>query len=47
MDNLTHYLYTFLKAKVLDLVCGKGRHSTESIRFDVLGADPEKIVLLK
>lgn len=27
MDNLTHYLNLPEKAKVLDLACGKGRHS--------------------
>ena len=41
MDNLTHYLNLPEKAKVLDLACGKGRHSIylNQLGFDVLGAD--------
>ncbi|MFE3866658.1 class I SAM-dependent methyltransferase [Flavobacterium sp. LS2P90] len=41
MDNITHYLNLPEKAKVLDLACGKGRHSIylNQIGFDVLGAD--------
>ncbi|SDW35894.1 class I SAM-dependent methyltransferase [Flavobacterium degerlachei] len=41
MDNLTHYLNLPEKAKVLDLACGKGRHSIylNQLDFDVLGAD--------
>jgi 2-polyprenyl-3-methyl-5-hydroxy-6-metoxy-1,4-benzoquinol methylase len=40
MDN-THYLNLPEKAKVLDLACGKGRHSIylNQLGFDVLGAD--------
>lgn len=41
MDNLTHYLNLPEGAKVLDLACGKGRHSIylNQLGFDVLGAD--------
>jgi SAM-dependent methyltransferase len=41
MDNLTHYLNLPEEAKVLDLACGKGRHSIylNSLGFDVTGAD--------
>ncbi|WP_163399140.1 class I SAM-dependent methyltransferase [Flavobacterium fluviatile] len=41
MDNLTHYLNLPDKAKVLDLACGKGRHSIylNQLGYDVLGAD--------
>lgn len=41
MDNLTHYLNLPEKAKVLDLCCGKGRHSIylNQLGFNVLGAD--------
>lgn len=41
MDNLTHYLNLPEKSKVLDLACGKGRHSIylNQLGFDVLGAD--------
>lgn len=41
MDNLTQYLNLPEKAKVLDLACGKGRHSIylNQLGFDVLGAD--------
>ncbi len=41
MDNLTHYLNLPEKAKVLDLCCGKGRHSIylNQLGFDVIGAD--------
>ncbi len=41
MDNLTHYLNLPENAKVLDLACGKGRHSIylSQLGFDVLGAD--------
>ena len=41
MDNLTHYLNLPEQAKVLDLACGKGRHSIylNQLGFDVLGAD--------
>ena len=41
MDNLTHYLNLPEKAKVLDLCCGKGRHSIylNQLGYDVIGAD--------
>lgn len=41
MDNLTHYLNLPEKAKVLDLACGKGRHSIylNQLGYDVVGAD--------
>lgn len=41
MDNLTHYLNLPEKAKVLDLACGKGRHSIylSQLGFNVLGVD--------
>ena len=41
MDNLTHYLNLPEKANVLDLACGKGRHSIylNQLGYDVLGAD--------
>lgn len=41
MDNLTRYLNLPEKAKVLDLACGKGRHSIylNQLGFDVVGAD--------
>ena len=41
MDNLTHYLNLPEEAKILDLACGKGRHSIylNSLGFDVTGAD--------
>jgi 2-polyprenyl-3-methyl-5-hydroxy-6-metoxy-1,4-benzoquinol methylase len=41
MDNLTHYFNLPEKAKVLDLACGKGRHSIylNQLGFDVIGAD--------
>jgi SAM-dependent methyltransferase len=41
MDNLTQYLNLPEKAKVLDLACGKGRHSIylNQLGFDVIGAD--------
>jgi SAM-dependent methyltransferase len=41
MDTLTHYLNLPEKAKVLDLACGKGRHSIylNQLGFDVIGAD--------
>ncbi|MBK0368872.1 class I SAM-dependent DNA methyltransferase [Flavobacterium agrisoli] len=41
MDNLTHYLNLPEKAKVLDLACGKGRHSIylSQLGYEVLGAD--------
>ena len=41
MDNLTHYLNLPEDAKVLDLACGKGRHSIylNQLGFNVLGVD--------
>jgi SAM-dependent methyltransferase len=41
MDNLTHYLNMDQGAKVLDLACGKGRHSIylNQLGYDVLGVD--------
>ncbi|MBF0693587.1 MAG: class I SAM-dependent methyltransferase [Flavobacterium sp.] len=41
MDNITAYLNLPEKAKILDLACGKGRHSIylNEIGFDVTGAD--------
>lgn len=41
MDNLTHYLNLPEKATVLDLACGKGRHSIylNQLGYDVLGVD--------
>ncbi len=44
MDNLTYYLNLPEKGKVLDLACGKGRHSVylNKIGFDVVGADLSK-----
>lgn len=41
MDNLTHYLNLPEKAKVLDLACGKGRHSIylNQLGYTVLGVD--------
>ncbi len=41
MDNLTQYLNLPEKAKVLDLACGKGRHSIylNQLGYNVIGAD--------
>lgn len=41
ITNLTHYLQPTQHAKMLDLACGKGRHSIflNSIGFDVTGVD--------
>lgn len=41
MDNLTHYLNMPENSKVLDLACGKGRHSIylNQLGYDVLGVD--------
>jgi SAM-dependent methyltransferase len=41
MDNITNYLNLPEKAKILDLACGKGRHSVylNTLGFDVTGAD--------
>ena len=41
MENLTNYLNIPEEAKILDLACGKGRHSVylNSIGYDVTGLD--------
>jgi SAM-dependent methyltransferase len=41
MDNLTNYLNLPEDAKILDLACGKGRHSVylNQLGYDVTGAD--------
>lgn len=41
MDNLTHYLNLPEKSKVLDLACGKGRHSIylNQLGYEVIGVD--------
>ena len=41
MDNITHYLNLPAEAKILDLACGKGRHSIylNELGYDVTGAD--------
>lgn len=41
MDNLTQYLNLPDEAKILDLACGKGRHSIylNQLGYDVTGAD--------
>jgi SAM-dependent methyltransferase len=41
MDNLTHYLNMDEGSKVLDLACGKGRHSIylNQLGYNVLGVD--------
>jgi SAM-dependent methyltransferase len=41
MDNITNYLNLPEEAKILDLACGKGRHSIylNKLGFDVTGAD--------
>lgn len=41
MDALTHYLNLPEKGKILDLACGKGRHSMylNALGFDVTGVD--------
>lgn len=41
MDNLTQYLNLPENAKILDLACGKGRHSIylNSLGYEVTGAD--------
>ncbi|WP_291274613.1 bifunctional 2-polyprenyl-6-hydroxyphenol methylase/3-demethylubiquinol 3-O-methyltransferase UbiG [Flavobacterium sp.] len=41
MDNLTHYLNLPEEAQILDLACGKGRHSIylNSLGFEVTGVD--------
>ncbi len=41
MDNLTNYLNLPQKGKILDLACGKGRHSIylNSLGYDVTGVD--------
>jgi len=44
MDTLTHYLHLEPGDTILDLACGKGRHSIylNTIGFDVTGADLSK-----
>jgi SAM-dependent methyltransferase len=44
MDNITNYLNLPEDAKILDLACGKGRHSIylNQIGFDVTGVDLSK-----
>src|SRR5687768_2760270 len=41
MDNITQYLNLPEDAKILDLACGKGRHSIylNQLGYDVTGAD--------
>ena len=41
MDNITHYLNLPEESKILDLACGKGRHSIylNELGYDVTGAD--------
>jgi SAM-dependent methyltransferase len=41
MDNIVHYLNLPEDSKILDLACGKGRHSIylNQLGFDVTGAD--------
>ncbi|MDI1255905.1 MAG: class I SAM-dependent methyltransferase [Flavobacterium sp.] len=41
MDNITNYLNLPEEAKILDLACGKGRHSVylNELGYDVTGAD--------
>ena len=41
MDNITNYLNLPEDAKILDLACGKGRHSVylNTLGYDVTGAD--------
>lgn len=41
MDNITNYLNLPEEAKILDLACGKGRHSVylNQLGYDVTGAD--------
>jgi SAM-dependent methyltransferase len=41
MDNITHYLGLEKGSKILDLACGKGRHSIylNQLGYDVTGAD--------
>ncbi len=41
MDNITQYLNLPEDAKILDLACGKGRHSIylNSLGYDITGAD--------
>ena len=41
MDNLTQYLNLPEQGKILDLACGKGRHSVylNSLGYDVVGVD--------
>ena len=51
IDNLTHYLNLPEDAKVLDLACGRGRHSVylSTLGYDVTGVDlsPNSIAYAK
>ena len=49
MDNITHYLNLPEEAKILDLACGKGRHSIylNQLGFNVTGADLSKNSILE
>src|SRR5690606_16243699 len=51
MDNLTNYLNLPESGKILDLACGKGRHSVylNSLGYDVTGVDlsPKSIAYAK
>lgn len=44
IDNITHYLNLPENAKILDLACGKGRHSIylNTLGYNVIGADLSK-----
>ncbi len=44
MDNLTHYLSLQADEKILDLACGRGRHSIylNKLGYDVTGVDLSK-----
>ena len=41
IENITHYLNLPEQAKVLDLACGRGRHSIflNKLGYDVIGTD--------
>ena len=48
LDNITHYLNLPENAQVLDLACGRGRHSIylNKLGYNVLGTDyPHKVLL--
>ena len=46
MDNLTNYLNIPEQGEILDLACGKGRHSMylNSLGYDVTGVDLSETV---